>query len=268
MPTTTWWVPCRISLHGTYGDRTQAEGGRGKRRGAPFPGRGSGGWSVERPHSPPAPGPPCARREGTLSPSRGTSQGKLFTLLSTQPAPPARWRGRQGSGSRHLVNSRDAGPLVEIHAEMFAHRCAVRGGARPASCRSSSGFMRGAHEARGRLGSRGTRVLGLRRCSAVRGVRRGCGRPSKHPRRDRRTPRSTGGGALPAGQRPIEVEFGPTVLHDLRSVSKSIVSLLVGIARQQGKIGELTTPVLAFYPEYTTSVPPSATPLHWNICSR
>jgi len=48
-----------------------------------------------------------------------------------------------------------------------------------------------------------------------------------------------------------EVEFGPTVLHDLRSVSKSIVSLLVGIARQQGKIGELTTPVLAFYPEYT-----------------
>ena len=48
-----------------------------------------------------------------------------------------------------------------------------------------------------------------------------------------------------------DVEFGPTTLHDLRSVSKSIVSLLVGIAQQQHKIGALTTPVLAFYPEYS-----------------
>jgi len=44
-----------------------------------------------------------------------------------------------------------------------------------------------------------------------------------------------------------DVEFGPTVLHDMRSVSKSVVSLLFGIARGQDKIGPLTTPVRAFY---------------------
>jgi CubicO group peptidase (beta-lactamase class C family) len=44
-------------------------------------------------------------------------------------------------------------------------------------------------------------------------------------------------------------EFGPTVLHDTRSVGKSVVSLLLGIARQQGKIGELSTPAIQFFPE-------------------
>ena len=45
-------------------------------------------------------------------------------------------------------------------------------------------------------------------------------------------------------------EFGPTVLHDTRSVGKSVVSLLIGIARQQGKIGDLSASAIDFYPEH------------------
>ena len=44
--------------------------------------------------------------------------------------------------------------------------------------------------------------------------------------------------------------FGPTTLHDTRSVGKSVVSLLIGAARQEGKLGDLSEPVLDFYPEY------------------
>jgi CubicO group peptidase (beta-lactamase class C family) len=47
-----------------------------------------------------------------------------------------------------------------------------------------------------------------------------------------------------------DVSFGPTDVHDLRSVSKSVIGLLVGIAMQQGKLPALSTPVLDFYPEF------------------
>lgn len=47
-----------------------------------------------------------------------------------------------------------------------------------------------------------------------------------------------------------DVHFGPTILHDMRSVTESVVSLLIGVARQQGKIGSLATSVLSFYPQY------------------
>lgn len=51
-------------------------------------------------------------------------------------------------------------------------------------------------------------------------------------------------------------EFGPMVSHDTRSVGKSVVSLLIGIAKQQGKIGNLATPAIDFYPEYADIATP------------
>ncbi|QBB72794.1 class C beta-lactamase-related serine hydrolase [Pseudolysobacter antarcticus] len=53
-----------------------------------------------------------------------------------------------------------------------------------------------------------------------------------------------------------EKDFGPTVMHDTRSVGKSVISLLLGIAKQQGKIKSLATPVLDFYPVYTDLATP------------
>ena len=44
-----------------------------------------------------------------------------------------------------------------------------------------------------------------------------------------------------------EVEFGPDVLHDMRSISKSVVALLVGQAVARGEI-DPAAPVLDFYP--------------------
>ena len=46
------------------------------------------------------------------------------------------------------------------------------------------------------------------------------------------------------------VTFDPEVKHDLRSVSKSVVSLLYGIALAEGKVPPLDAPVIAQFPQY------------------
>ncbi len=46
------------------------------------------------------------------------------------------------------------------------------------------------------------------------------------------------------------VKFGPTMLHDVRSVTKSVVSVLFGIAMANGAIKNLDVAVLDFFPEY------------------
>jgi CubicO group peptidase (beta-lactamase class C family) len=46
-----------------------------------------------------------------------------------------------------------------------------------------------------------------------------------------------------------ETEFGPTVLHDLRSVTKTVVGLLFGIVREQHGIDLHTSP-FTFYPNF------------------
>jgi CubicO group peptidase (beta-lactamase class C family) len=47
------------------------------------------------------------------------------------------------------------------------------------------------------------------------------------------------------------VSFGPDTLHDLRSVTKSIVGLLYGIALAEGQVPPLEAPIYAAFPEYT-----------------
>jgi CubicO group peptidase (beta-lactamase class C family) len=51
--------------------------------------------------------------------------------------------------------------------------------------------------------------------------------------------------------RPIgEIEYGPNVRHDVRSISKSVVSLLVGIAVDRGLIRGVDEPVFSIFPEF------------------
>lgn len=46
------------------------------------------------------------------------------------------------------------------------------------------------------------------------------------------------------------VKFGPDTIHDVRSVTKSIVAMLFGIAQAQGAIKDFDAPVLDYFPEY------------------
>ena len=48
------------------------------------------------------------------------------------------------------------------------------------------------------------------------------------------------------------VKYAPDVLHDLRSISKSVTSLLVGIAAGEGKFPALDSAVFDEFPEHTT----------------
>ena len=52
------------------------------------------------------------------------------------------------------------------------------------------------------------------------------------------------------GRKLGEVTFGPTVLHDLRSVSKSIVGMLYGIALADGKVPPPEAKLYELFPEY------------------
>lgn len=60
-----------------------------------------------------------------------------------------------------------------------------------------------------------------------------------------------GSGADESWGRPLgTVAFGPDVLHDLRSVTKSVVGLIYGIARDRGLVPPPEAPLVAEFPEY------------------
>lgn len=52
------------------------------------------------------------------------------------------------------------------------------------------------------------------------------------------------------GAPPAQVAFGPKVPHDLRSITKSVVALLTGVAIDKGWVKDVDQPVLSLLPEY------------------
>ena len=52
------------------------------------------------------------------------------------------------------------------------------------------------------------------------------------------------------GARQEAVVFGPDSKHDIRSITKSVVGLLYGIALERGKVPAIDQPVVASFPEY------------------
>lgn len=56
------------------------------------------------------------------------------------------------------------------------------------------------------------------------------------------------GSPAPETGRTGVVEFGPTVKHNLMSISKSVTSLLIGIARGEGKFPDLDAPAIDHLP--------------------
>ncbi|WP_158554753.1 serine hydrolase domain-containing protein [Methylovirgula sp. 4M-Z18] len=52
------------------------------------------------------------------------------------------------------------------------------------------------------------------------------------------------------GKPAAKVDFGPDVPHDLRSISKSVVALTVGIGLEQGWIRDIDAPVFSLLPAY------------------
>ena len=53
-----------------------------------------------------------------------------------------------------------------------------------------------------------------------------------------------------------EVAFGPDTLHDLRSITKSVVGLLAGIAHGRGELGALDRPMFDYFPEHADLATP------------
>jgi CubicO group peptidase (beta-lactamase class C family) len=52
------------------------------------------------------------------------------------------------------------------------------------------------------------------------------------------------------GRKLGTVHHGPEELHDIRSITKSVVALLYGIALSEGKVPDLDAPLLAQFPRY------------------
>lgn len=52
------------------------------------------------------------------------------------------------------------------------------------------------------------------------------------------------------------ITFGPDVLHDVRSITKSVIGLLYGIAYAEGKVPPLDAPLIDPFPEYADLATP------------